>query len=221
MGGFRGVAAAALAAALVGCTSAQFNTWDLAQVPEQGPALVHFKGKDVGEQPYEITLQRSQIVLLRKVAGDTLRAADLPNARLLLYDGQEVNARAARANDGTPLIAVSAKMVYVLENDPDAMAALIGHEAGHLALGHGRAAADGQAPDRSNAARRAEEAAADDFGMRAAQRGGYDPAGALSLARKIYAAHKIHGRVIYSSTHPAPEERLAAMQALAEQLRKK
>lgn len=62
---------------------------------------------------------------------------------------------------------------------------------------------------------RAAEAEADRIGIELAARAGYDPHAAASLWRKMMAATDSRGSIEFLSTHPAAENRIAELQALA------
>lgn len=62
---------------------------------------------------------------------------------------------------------------------------------------------------------RAAEAEADRIGIELAARAGYDPRAAASLWRKMMAATDSRGNIEFLSTHPAAENRIAELQALA------
>jgi predicted Zn-dependent protease len=65
---------------------------------------------------------------------------------------------------------------------------------------------------------RAAEAEADRIGIELAARAGYDPHAAASLWRKMMAATDSRGSIEFLSTHPAAENRIAELQALAPQM---
>jgi predicted Zn-dependent protease len=65
---------------------------------------------------------------------------------------------------------------------------------------------------------RAAEAEADRIGIELAARAGYDPNSAVSLWRKMVAATGARGGVEFLSTHPATENRITELQALAPQM---
>jgi predicted Zn-dependent protease len=168
------------------------------------------------------------------------RAAGI-RAEFLLVDGKEPNAFAWTA-EGRPVIGVNLGMVELLQDDVDAFAFLMGHEAAHIVKGHeqsgrkrsatlqaigslvglGLGAAGvpvggtvaGLAVDLIDTAySRDEEREADALGFNYATAAGYEPSGSFRLQEKLLQVST--GLVIpFLSSHPSGQERIAALKAL-------
>jgi len=106
-----------------------------------------------------------------------------------------------------------------------AMAAQLGGAAASMALSSSVSPAAGQVFNQAYGVgaqvgvllphSRAQESEADEVGMILAAKAGYDPAGALSLWRKMDAYAKSKGQNVpgWLSTHPTTQDRIAAIQA--------
>jgi predicted Zn-dependent protease len=145
------------------------------------------------------------------------------------------------------VVIVTAKMLSLIQNDRDAMAALVGHEISHLALRHGEerkqqaqaAAIIGtiagvllqvaRIPMGSTIAdvgtravvtayTRDQEREADRSGIRYAYDAGFDPDGAVRLFTLLAKANS-SSPIPFLSTHPVSDERISNLAALAKELK--
>jgi predicted Zn-dependent protease len=170
------------------------------------------------------------------------RAAEV-QAELFVTDGNDPNAFAGMHN-GKSMIAVNFGMLKLIGEAIDEFAALVGHEAAHLAKNHGESARNrantlnavgtlfamglgaagvpvggtvaGLTVDLIDSAySRDDEREADTLGIGYAQAAGYDPYGAVRLHEKLA---KVSGpRLLpFLSSHPGGTERAEAIKALIE-----
>lgn len=173
-------------------------------------------------------------------AGNLLAGRPHPHPQIVLLAEPTANAFAMRHGEAA-LVAITLGMVDALGDDEAAWAALFGHEFAHLDLRHsevrqqrqqtgeGLSAAMGLAltlagvpfgpvfADATSAVvergySRDDERAADQAGIAAMARAGYDPAGAVRLFEKLDGSGPLFA---FLSTHPAGAERLDAARAAA------
>lgn len=164
---------------------------------------------------------------------------------LLLAEGSAPNAFVMHIR-GRAHVAANLGMLALLADDEAAWAALYGHEFAHIERRHreirserkasaqttsdliglalavagiplGDLIADSATTLVERGYSRDEEREADRLGLRAMQRAGYDPHGAIRLQEKLAAAGS-GARLSFLSTHPGGEERVAAMRALVREL---
>jgi len=170
------------------------------------------------------------------------RAAGV-QADLLIVEGNDPNAFAGLVN-GRPTIGINLALLKLIGDDVDEFASLLGHEAAHLARGHG-----GSGRTRSStlqaigsvvgmglgaagvpaggtiaglavelidtAYSREEEREADALGVGYARSAGYDPYGAIRFQEKLL---RVSGGSLlpFLSSHPSGEERIENLKALVE-----
>lgn len=182
---------------------------------------------------------RAALAAARRVGDAT------PGARpqYLLVDDPSANAFALRQGLHG-VIGIHAGMVELLGADEAAWAALIGHELAHLNLRHSEQRvsrrnetgglvavasvlltavgfpltpifAEFASSMAENGYSRDDERAADEAGIAAMQRAGYDPAGAVRFFEKLSSAGQPE-RFAFLGTHPDNDERIAAARAVAE-----
>lgn len=139
-------------------------------------------------------------------------------------------------------MAIYTGIISKLRLSDDEIAQIMGHEIAHAILGHGRermsramAMQSGMTLGSIVAGRdlsilapvadvaltlphsRAGESEADRYGIELAARAGFDPRTAVSLWEKMGAASG-NGVPVFLSTHPAPENRIQALNALVPQM---
>jgi len=186
-------------------------------------------------------------VQYRDVVRQIANTANQHVYRVLITDADQVNAFAGLDNNGNPTIGITLKMLRLVSDDKDALAALVGHEVSHLKLQHAKEGKgfndDAEAlatingivlqmmgvPMARSAAglgkgavvaaySRENESEADATGIRLAFEAGYDPYGAVRLFQMLEQAG--NGVVIpFLSTHPSSSERIDSMKTIAAQLR--
>ena len=223
---------------LSGCASRSHNfEWrvrELALAPASAITLVTPSQRVMGAVS-KLAIQKLLLAHFR-----VSKAAGI-QAELLIVDGSDPNAFAG-SPAGRPTIALNLAMLELLQEDLDALASLLGHEAAHIAKGHG---ATGQT--RSNtlqaigsavgmglgaagvpaggvisgiavdlidtAYSREDEREADALGVEYAITAGYDPNGAVRLQDKLLQASR--GPLIpFLSSHPTGRERIENLKAL-------
>lgn len=223
---------AAVALGVGGCASERpLHSWravDLAHVEALGGTTA------------TATTGRSFAALLatyRKV----VQAAGPIAPELLVAEGEAPNAYTFEA-EGRPVIAVNLPLLALLGDDPDAVAALLGHELAHVYLRHqtrrqdrireqenvsgllgfllsaagvpfGATLVDAAATTVERSHSRDDEREADRLGVEFMRRAGFDPQGAVRLQEKLAAG----GPAIlpFLATHPSGAERIEAMRALS------
>lgn len=224
-----------VAAALAGCASDRpLQAWraqDLSRLEAASPDAMAATGGGAGA---------SRARLLLQTAGKVVEAAGALRPELLVAEGDAPNAYSL-VDDGRPVIAVNLPMLVLLDQDSDALAALIGHELAHLYLRHQaqrreRAKEQGNTAgllgivlslagvpfgatlvDAANATlergnTRDEEREADRLGVEFMRQAGFDPAGAVRLQQKL--AQSGNATLPFLATHPSGAERIEAMRAL-------
>lgn len=202
------LAALLMAALLCGCAS-QLGVWDVGAVPAHGPDVVELRYPDSSAS---FGAKREQVLVLQDVVRNLAGTARVSFDHLLLTDEIELNARAGLNKAGRSFVSITAGMLEFLEGDVDALAALMGHELGHLALKHREERqSDPRAKSDALAFSRHQERQADEFGIRTAFAAGYDPQGVLRLNRRMQ-ERASRGR--YLQTHPSLLEREADMYRL-------
>ncbi|HWP59705.1 MAG TPA: M48 family metalloprotease [Candidatus Acidoferrales bacterium] len=222
---------------LSACAPRAFNFgWrvrELARAPGPDIALVDPSNKVLATVS-TLTMRKFLLAHLR-----VTRVAGI-HAALLLVDGNDPNAFADDPG-ARPIIAVNLALLELLENDEHEFAALIGHEAAHLARGHGASARtrtstlnaigaavgmgmaaagvpasgviSGLAVDLVDTAyNREQEREADALGVQYAIKAGYDPAGALRLQEKLLKSGR--APIPFLSSHPSGEERIKNLKAI-------
>jgi len=237
----RRFAVPALCAALAaGCASDDImRSWRASDIAGLGEGTLHLR---IGSERVE-TLDTRSVRTLLDAKKRVEEAAAGPQAELIVTEGAQPNAF-VYYDDGRPTIAANLAMLRLIGDDPDACAALVGHELAHLALRH-REKRSARAREHENSAgllglalsavglpfgillaeaattvsergyTRDDEREADELGLFYMRQAGFDPAGAIRLQQKLADAG---GTTLlpFLSTHPSGAERIDAMRRLAE-----
>ena len=229
------------AALLAGCSTSQPQRfWDASAMAGLPYPMVTLKEKSTGK--VSGTIKMADIQQMIQIKEQVESAAGPINAALLLAEGNEPNGFSFLSKQG-PIIAVNIGMVNLLDQDKDAMAALIGHELAHLYLNHGRVRRDRE-ENRMAASvalsfvlgafgvplpmevtdvattsvtskySREEERDADKLGVLYMVRAGFDPQGSVRLQEKLGAASG-SASLPFLSSHPGSAERVENMKRLA------
>jgi hypothetical protein len=217
MGGISGSTLRALCALLLLCgCSSPITHWQVAAVPQQGPEQVELPYKDGGA----LSVKRARLLALRGVVHNLAVAGRVRIDDLVLNNELGVNARAGRNDAGRSFIIVTLGMLEFLGDDVDQVAGVMAHEIGHLALNHGeQMKTDPRAKSQSVAFKQHLERKADEFGVRLAFSGGYDPEGVLRANRRIQERVKrARTPTLYVETHPSLLEREADIFRLVSEL---
>ena len=227
---------------LVGCASTQApEVWNAEKISRMPYAATQLQRTDTKRIVGVVSVPR--VRLMSGVATRLETAANV-KATLELVEGADPNAYSYPGTDGRNYVCVNLGMFQLVGNDPDAWAALLGHELAHLALGHnakrqerenvrtasslaaGLALTLAGVPMGANLAdvatqaaaasySRDEERDADAKGLEYAEKAGFDPAGAVRLWEKLAAKSPGGGPLQFLNDHPASEERLETMRAAA------
>lgn len=238
--------AAALATGLGACASApqefDHGAWQAAEIAGAPVDTVLLTSAMHPVAKLNTASVRALIEVLRRLE----QFSGTNPAELVIAAGGSANAFVHHARDGT-VITVNLAMLWLLGDDADAWAALLGHELAHVSLAHSRTRSEREAArsDASDAIAlllavvgvplgavladtstvaveraytREEELAADETGLRLMVQAGFDAQGATRLQEKLAGAAE-GGVVPLFSTHPAGGERVAAMRRLVEGMR--
>ena len=124
------------------------------------------------------------------------------------------------------IVGINFAMLDMLGDDMHMVAALLGHELGHIVLEHGKRS-EGKRPG-PDAIRTAEstkysrdhEREADYIGAIWMVEAGFDPSGAVRLQEKIYKISKRRAGGAFVGSHPSSTERIAKLKSLARRLSK-
>lgn len=230
---------------LSACVSRRAKLWDANAIADYPNPVVVFKDKTKG--PIIASLYTEDVKKMIYVKDRVEAFTGAIRSQILILDDPAPNAFSFSAHANHPSIAVSIGMINLLRNDPDAMAALIGHELAHLYLEHGKQRASREA-DRiahsallsfalimvgipapmdatnlaatavANAYSRDEEREADRFGSEHLIDAGFAPEGAVRLLEKLSLAAK-DATIPFLSTHPTHSERIENMRQLAQAYR--
>ncbi len=203
---------------------------------------------ETGGQKVAGIVTRSEVDRFRGIVDRIGAAASQRVDKILISDQVQANASAGFDKNGNAIVTVTLKMLRLLENDTDALAALVGHEIGHLVKRHGdsRKQVQGAATAVSTivgallgragvpmggtlsdigahvvttAYTRDQEREADEFGIKTAHRAGYDPAGAVRLFGILESANKSFA-IPFLSSHPSSDERRGNMEKLVNEIKK-
>lgn len=202
--------------------------------------MVFLKEKASGKVSAQINMADIQQMIRIKERVET--AAGSLRTGLLLAEGNEPNGFSFVSHQG-PIIAVNIGMINLIQQDSDAMAALIGHELAHLYLNHGRQR-QGREENRMAASvtlsfalgmfgipvpievtnmattpiaskfSREEEREADNLGVKYMIQAGFDPLGSARLQEKLGAVSS-SDLLPFLSSHPSNAERIENMKRLA------
>jgi len=194
------------------------------------------------------TVEHTQIQIITTVADQVALTSGVGSAVYLveMSDPAMVNAFAGTDKNGIGYIYITLPMARQLGNDADQWAALLGHEAGHLAKEHQKANASRQATLQGTATAlgfiplpligavaraiampiaatainahysRDQEREADALSVQYMVAAGYDPQGAIHLQETLLAVGGGKGGAFFSS-HPGGQERIKNIQAAIEQ----
>ena len=201
-------------------------------------------------------VSRESVVRAVDVTERLAAAYDMPAPELLVAKQQGPNAFATLGAQGQPMMGISTDMLRLAGDDESLLAAVVGHELGHLKARHvseGRQRAAvvtllgallGAAVDISQARQgrntgglgtvlggvganlmnakfsRDQEREADELGVRAMAKAGFDPAGGVRIWQ-LMAQRKGAGASsgVWLDSHPSHPEREQAMAAAAAELR--
>ena len=240
-----------LLATLAGCaTTTPVRMWDTAAIASGTSQHIRLRYLDqTGKEHTGGYVERAHVDQLRDVVARISAVASQRVDKILISDEEQANASAGIDKSSQTVVIVTARMLSLIQNDRDAMAALVGHEISHLAHGHGEerkqhaqaAAVIGtiagvllqvaRIPLGSTIAdvgtravltayTRDQEREADRSGLRYAYDAGFDPEGALRLFALLAKANSA-SPIPFLSTHPVSEERIADLAAIAKELKTK
>ena len=213
-----------------------------AEIPNNQVQLLH---KD---HSVAVAVEHAQIQMIATVANQVAFTSGVGSAVYLveMSDPAMVNAFAGTDKNGAAYIYITLPMARQLGNDADQWAALLSHEAGHLAKEHQKANASRQATLQGTATAlgfiplpligavaraiaapiaatainahysRDQEREADALSVQYMVAAGYDPQGAIRLQETLLAIGGSKGGAFFSS-HPGSQERIKNIQAVIEQ----
>ena len=230
-----------MVALLAGCASSEPpRFWDASAMAALPYPEVTLKEKSTGKVSGSVKMADIQQMI--RIKEQVESAAGPIHAWLLLAEGNEPNGFSFVSKQG-PMIAVNIGMVNLLDQDKDAMAALIEHELAHLYLNHGRVRRDREENRMATSVAlsfvlgmfgvplpmevtdvattsvtskfsREEERDADKLGVKYMVRAGFDPLGSVRLQEKLGAASS-GATLPFLSSHPTSAERVENMKRLA------
>ncbi len=235
--------------ALAGCVAtAPKRVWDTASISRgsYGSVQLYYTDED-GKRHTAGYVDRATVGELRQIVDRIASVSSQRVDRILISDQDQANASAGFDKSGNAAVIFTIKMLALLQNDRDAMAALVGHEIAHLVRGHGEAnkkvqegasaagsivglilqaarvpmggtIGDVGAQLVATAYSRDQEREADDLGIRYSHQAGYDPEGAVRLFHTLERANATFS-IPFLSTHPMSSERIEKMRALANDLK--
>ena len=243
--------APALAALLVlgGCAGSggPQRVWDAQAVPESGSSQIRLQAKNSDGSTSTVGyVRRDQVVQYREMVQQIAGTANQAVSKVLITDKDQVNAFAGFDKNGNPFVGITLKMLALISDDQDALAALVGHEIAHLKLNHSaQKAAFNQGAEAVAtiagillqvagvpmartatslgkgvvvaAYSRDNESEADEMGIRLAYQSGYDPHGAVRLFQKLEKASSGFA-IPFLNTHPFSSDRIETMTAVAAEL---
>jgi Zn-dependent protease with chaperone function len=184
-----------------------------------------------------VTLQAAHLKNLRD-AQQKLAQVSAMNVPIVFVDDREPNGFASMYNN-MQVIAITPPLVELIGDDPDAVAALVGHEIAHHKLDHTReqrenreeltglargvlgglarnfggnlagAVAGAAVTGIGRSFTRDEERAADSQGLDWAVASGFDACGGYRLTQKLQSLQRGGIQLSFLSTHPGLEERMA------------
>ncbi|MFQ5661146.1 MAG: M48 family metalloprotease [Gammaproteobacteria bacterium] len=218
------------------------NAWDVKELAKSNDNQVELRDRR-GTLVKRVDTQ--QIRYLYTVKTSMERVAEI-QTKLVIVDGKQPNAFAAKGNGGENIVAINVAMLDVLGMDIHAAAALIGHELAHLRLKHGEhrkvqasstefmkilggAALTGMGIPAGQLISnltftaintkysRDDEREADYLGAIWAVEAGYEVDGAVRLQEEVYRQSR-SSPVPFLSSHPSGPERIATLKSLARRL---
>ncbi len=213
--------------------------WNVEKLVAQDAASVRLltSGREVHAR-----LTRSRLAELMEVRR-RIELASGVRADLFIVTGAKPNAFASNVATGRNIFAINTAMLDEVVGDPDALAALMGHELAHIERNHIRQRIDaaqnmeagmnvatiiltivgvrGAGAIASLGAgalmggySRDQEREADSRGLEFAKAAGFNPYGAIRLFEKIQSKHGDQW-IPFLASHPTSAERIAALTALA------
>jgi hypothetical protein len=188
------------------------RVWDIGSAPEVLAVLPDSPAAAVGMQIRDRILEievadgtppsRVRIEIQR---GEQRLELELPYVSECAYSVSATIADQINAHVASDSILVSTGLLRFVEDD-DELAFAIGHELAHRILGH------------RSSRMRSRERAADRMGTELAARAGYDPAAAVRLVRRLAAEHPEWIGDRASPGHPGTAHRVAALEAVVDEL---
>jgi predicted Zn-dependent protease len=234
---------------VAGCASTgSQRTWDANAIPASGSDQIRLQAKNADGSTATVDyVRRDQVVQYREMVKKIGGTANQYVSKVVISDADQINAFAGFDKSGSPTIGITLKMLRLISDDPDALAALVGHEISHLKIGHSKDKAEFNAGAEAIATvagivlqafgipmartisgvgkgvvvaaySRDKETEADEMGIRLAFEAGYDPQGAVRLYQKLEQASNTF-QIPFLTTHPFSSERIENMSALAAQLK--
>jgi hypothetical protein len=218
--------------------------WNVEKLAEHPASSVTLRKQEGGEAI--ATIQTSRARSLRDVKRRIEQEAGFGAALSLTDMGMPSPNAFSTVNDKGAFVALNLAMLELLGDDPDALAAVVGHEYAHLALKHrearqtrevgrqvlgtilglllgrvgvpmGGTISDIGTSMVSRTFSREEEREADEKGMRYAAAAGFSVDGGIRAWERM-AGKNSNRPVPFLATHPAPEERIENMRQLAQTL---
>ncbi len=213
--------------------------WNVDKLAAMNAERVRLVGRD-GQAVSSLT--RTRLTELTEVRRRIESVAGM-KTDLFIVSGTKPNAFATNVVTGRNLFAINTPMLDEVDGDPDALAALMGHEIAHLERNHIRqrleaaqnmeagmniativlaiAGVKGAGAIASLGAgammggySRDQEREADARGLEFAHKAGFNPYGAVRLFQKIQSKHGDRW-VPFLASHPTHDERIAAMNEMA------
>jgi len=231
----------ALALLYTGPVAAQAVFFDVERSGEFTTPIVRIAKPGVNET---LDLVPAERLRLLREAKQRLEAQSGLKATLMFTDmGKQYPNAFTTSGGGNHVIAINLAMFRLMGEDPDAMAAVLGHEYAHIALNHresrkqrevvrqgaailigallgaARVPMGGTLGDLGTSAistgfSRDEERDADEKGLAFASAAGYSPEGGIRAWERM-AAQGRSATIPFLATHPGSEERAATMRTLA------
>lgn len=231
-----------LAALLSGCsTSRPVRMWNASTAIVPPNSVLSFMDRESGKVSH---IDTENIIKILDIKARIEEAAGPMRTDLLIAEGNQPNGYSYVTKYG-PKIAINFGMMELLDQDDDAMAALMGHELAHLYLQHGRQRQDREKTrittsvamtfalgmfgipmpiDVTDAATSAitksysrdDEREADQLGVEYMVKAGFNPLGSVHLQEKLGTASK-GATLAFMSTHPSSKERVENMKRLAQE----
>ena len=224
-----------------GTASAQ-TYWNVEKLAEHSSSSVNLRKQEGGE--VIATIQASRARSLRDVKRRIEKEAGFAAAFSLTDMGMPSPNAFSTVNDKGAFVALNLAMLDLLGDDPDALAAVVGHEYAHLALKHrearqtrevgrqvlgtiiglllgrvgvpmGGTISDIGTSMVSRTFSREEEREADEKGIRYAAAAGFSVDGGIRAWERM-AGKNSNRPVSFLATHPAPEVRIENMRQLAQ-----
>lgn len=238
--------------ALLASTQVQAEFWDVRDglARSSTARLALYVPDRNGNKVLVDTLQRQWLINLVDVADRLAKAYNIAPPPIWITDDSSANAFVRKVGDGRYVMVTNTGMLHMVESDADQLAAVIGHELGHLKGRHleNKQASQGAikllgflaglAVDLKQADRgvdtkglgmqlgdlgsdlvnakfsRDDEREADDLGIHAMAKAGFNPQAAPQLWRRMREDGG-GGRGVWLDSHPSSEEREQTLAAVA------